>query len=196
MMAMMRRRRSGEDGALLVEAAFILPILLVLVFGLVEFGFGWRDRLMTETAVRSGARTASNLGPDRYADYNALQSVKSGLADIAPGNVDRIVIFKANTSGTVPATCAAGTAQTGVCNVYTGADLSLAQTAFTGTTSCTGTSPDRFWCPVSRANLQGPGPDYLGIWVRAHRVRFTALLPGTTTIESSAVMRLEPAESH
>jgi hypothetical protein len=42
-------------------------------------------------------------------------------------------------------------------------------------------------------NQQAAGPDYVGVWIRGHRTRFTAVLPGTTNIESTSVMRLEPA---
>jgi Flp pilus assembly protein TadG len=181
-----------ERGAVLVEASIVFSFLLLLLFGLVDFGLGWRDKMTTETAARGGVRTASKLGNTRSADYNLLQTVRSGLADIPTANVDRLVVYSANASGTAPATCIAGTPVAGVCNVYSAADFDLPLTAFTGTTSCTGTAPDRFWCPTSRVSLQSAGPDYIGVWMQVHRGRLTGLIPGDTTIQSAAIMRLEP----
>jgi hypothetical protein len=148
--------------------------------------------MRTETAARSGARTGSNLKNAALSDYNVLQAVKSGLADIPNAQIDRIVVFNANSSGTVPPTCATGTPVSGTgggaCNVYTVASLSLPSTSF----GCGATAPDRFWCPTNRAVVQSAGEDYLGVWIEAHRSRITGFVPGITTIHATAVMRLEP----
>lgn len=53
------RRRSGERGAVAVEAALVLPILLTLVFGIIEFSLVLRDQVAISSAVRVGARIAS-----------------------------------------------------------------------------------------------------------------------------------------
>jgi Flp pilus assembly protein TadG len=183
-----------ERGSVLVEAAIVLPVVIYLLVGIADFGIGWQDRLTTETAVRGGARTAANLTDARLADYNVLQTVKAALADIPSGNIDWIVVFKANSAATPSAPCQTGTSQSGgttPCNVYTSASLNLDQSAFTGTTSCTGSSPDRFWCPTGRVNEQATA-DYLGVWVQLHRARITPLIPGQTIIHATAVMRLEP----
>jgi TadE-like protein len=186
---------SGEEGAVLVETALVIVVLVTLVFGIVDYTLAWRDRMSGEAAARAGARTASGLGNERYADYSLLQSVRSALATVPSGGVDRIVVFNANSSGSVPETCKAGTAQNGVCNVYSAADLALTLDAFAGTTSCSDSAPDRFWCPTSRSVSHAAGTDYLGLWIQLHRDHMTMLFPGQMTIRSSAVMRLEPAGS-
>jgi hypothetical protein len=77
--------------------------------------------------------------------------------------------------------------------VYTGSYLqTMSQSDFTGTTSCTGTSPDRFWCPTTRQNVQSIGADYLGVWVRARYVTITNVFNSPFYLSSAAVMRLEP----
>jgi len=50
----MRRR-----GATLVEAAFVVPIFLLMLLGMMEFGWYARNQLMIANAVREGARAAS-----------------------------------------------------------------------------------------------------------------------------------------
>lgn len=190
------RRGRGDRGAALTELVLIVPILALIVCGVLEFGMAWRDSMTVSNALRSGARVGSNMGDDRYADYDILKAIEAAMREIPDtARVQRIVVYKADTSNSAPsATCQAGTPVTGVCNVYTGADLSRTQSAFTGTTNCsTGTPPDRFWCPTSRVNNQALGADYLGIWMQVTYNWITHMFPGTgLTIKDRVVMRLEP----
>lgn len=59
-----RLRRAGrrEDGAALVEFAFVAPLLFLLVFGIIEFGWGFLQYL----DVRHGARETARLAAVNY----------------------------------------------------------------------------------------------------------------------------------
>ena len=48
--------KNGERGASVVEFGIVLPILLVLLFGVIEFGFLFYDKAMLTNAAREGAR--------------------------------------------------------------------------------------------------------------------------------------------
>ncbi len=50
-----------------MEFAFVLPILVVFVFGIVEFGQAYSARIQLTSAVREGARAAA-LGAPNVAD--------------------------------------------------------------------------------------------------------------------------------
>ncbi len=52
-------RRSAERGQSLAEFALILPILLILIFGVIEFGMVLRSYIEVTNATREGARLAS-----------------------------------------------------------------------------------------------------------------------------------------
>jgi Flp pilus assembly protein TadG len=54
-----KRGLRGERGAVAVEFAIILPVLLLLVFGIVDFGHGWYMRHVLESSCREGARYAT-----------------------------------------------------------------------------------------------------------------------------------------
>ena len=55
---MMRMRiAQGERGAAAVEFALILPVLLLLVLGLIEFGRVYNVQISLTNAAREGART-------------------------------------------------------------------------------------------------------------------------------------------
>ena len=55
-------RARAESGQSLVEFAIILPMLLVLVFGVIEFGVIMMDHIQVENAATVGARTGSLKG--------------------------------------------------------------------------------------------------------------------------------------
>ena len=58
-----RLRVCDRRGSAAVEFALVLPIVLTVVLALVQVGLLVRDRLLVESAVRSGARTAA-VGPE------------------------------------------------------------------------------------------------------------------------------------
>jgi Flp pilus assembly protein TadG len=53
-----RRLRSSERGAELIEFALVLPLLLLLVLGIVDFGFLFQRYEVVTNAAREGARLA------------------------------------------------------------------------------------------------------------------------------------------
>lgn len=52
-------RREHESGTAMVEMAIVLPLLLVVLFGVIEFSRVFVQRQVVEAAARAGARTAS-----------------------------------------------------------------------------------------------------------------------------------------
>lgn len=189
------RGRRGERGAALTELVLIVPVFALIVCGVLEFGMAWRDSMTVSNALRSGARVGSNMGDDRYADYDIIKAVEAAMREIPDtARVQRLVVYKASTANSAPTSgCMAGTPSTGVCNVYTGSDLARLKADFSGTTSCGGSAPDRFWCPTSRQNEQALGADYLGVWMQVQYNWLTHMFPGTgLTIKDRAIMRLEP----
>ena len=201
--AMSRLHRSGRDrtrdrqrGAAAVELVVVLPLLILIAMGIIEFGSAWANKLKVETAARGGARVGSGLGASRTADYDLLQAVKSVLTDVGLSNVQYVVVFKStDAGGAIPSGCSgsAPTSQTGKCNVYTGTQITnLAASQFGGTTSCAVNALDRWWCPTTRQSVQHLGPDYLGVWVKAESGTLTDFFGSPLGMESAAVMRLEP----
>ncbi len=54
--SIVRRLRRAERGAVAVEFAIILPILVLLVFGIMDFGHAWYIKQIVSNASREGAR--------------------------------------------------------------------------------------------------------------------------------------------
>ena len=60
-MEVMSRHGLGvrRRGAATVEFALVLPLLLGLLFGIIEFGLLFKDQLSIQQAAREGVRTAA-----------------------------------------------------------------------------------------------------------------------------------------
>ncbi|WP_137122227.1 TadE/TadG family type IV pilus assembly protein [Segeticoccus rhizosphaerae] len=57
---MRRRRREGHDrGAAAVEMALVLPLLIVLLFGIIDFGRIYTAQIQLSQAAREGVRMES-----------------------------------------------------------------------------------------------------------------------------------------
>ncbi|MGH3609522.1 MAG: TadE/TadG family type IV pilus assembly protein [Pseudonocardiaceae bacterium] len=68
----------GEDGQAMVEFAIVLPLLLLLVTGIIQFGLLFNKYITLTGAVRSGARTlAVGRGLSNPCDPAVSQMIKS-----------------------------------------------------------------------------------------------------------------------
>jgi len=80
----MKERRfrlfKSEKGASAVEFAIILPILVMIVFGIFEFGIAYNNWIALTHAAREGARLAA-VG---FIDENGLDDFKDRVEDSAP----------------------------------------------------------------------------------------------------------------
>lgn len=77
----------SEKGAALVEMALILPILIVLLFGIIDFGRIFHAYLTLDHAGREAAREAS-VGNDETTVINRAVGAASGLISTSQVNVD------------------------------------------------------------------------------------------------------------
>jgi hypothetical protein len=191
-----RRRHDRERGAVLVEAAIAIPLLLILIFGAVEAGMAWEAKSSSTAGLRTGLLRAASLADRPETDLRILQSVVGEIGPDNVNNINHIIVFDA--SGIDPvatvATCAASAAGggvAGVCNTYDTADLNevvlgnwtsgvggnfddgsnLAGTVYT----CDITKVDANWCAPSRILT---GAAEVGIAVSYDHTWFTGVLPG------------------
>ena len=69
-----RRRPPVETGAAMVEMAFVLPILAVLVFGIIDFGFAFNSYISERQGAAQGGRQAvvANFGSNSTCPLTGL----------------------------------------------------------------------------------------------------------------------------
>jgi Flp pilus assembly protein TadG len=70
-----RRHIQNNRGQSMVEFALVLPLLLLLVFGMIEFGRVFNESLVVTAAAREGARSAAVGGSDTVATNAALNYI-------------------------------------------------------------------------------------------------------------------------
>ncbi len=81
---MMRRPRGGgahDRGAVAVEFALLLPVLLLILFGIIDFGRALNAQITLTQAAREGARLAA-LGEPQSTVISGTQSAANGLSGV------------------------------------------------------------------------------------------------------------------
>ena len=61
----------GQDGAAAVEFALLLPLLVLLLFGFIQFGLAFNTRIQATNAAREAARQAV-VGIDNWNDVGGV----------------------------------------------------------------------------------------------------------------------------
>ena len=82
-MTVMTWKRDGkqETGAVAVEFALVLPILILLVFGAVEFGLALYNKEVITNASHEGARAGIRIGDPRPSATQITNVVKNYLTN-------------------------------------------------------------------------------------------------------------------
>jgi hypothetical protein len=133
-------RPSRDRGSLVVESAFVTPVVLLLLLGMIEVGSLLKSHSSTANAVRSAGRVASVAAADPMSDQRVLARMAQEIVGIGGQDVDFVVIWHATGPGDdVPPACIPETHEfpntsslgvsdggfdaIGACNVYLRPDL-------------------------------------------------------------------------
>lgn len=197
-----RRRERSERGAVVVEAALVTPLLMLLIFGIIEMALLMKDDVALTSAVRNGGRIASanaDAGPGGVAALdgsclspctpgnspmfaqmaaNAIQTAGSALPK---DSIQELWIYKANDKG------------------YPGAN---GNTVMSCGTNCVKfkwqANDDQFryfsgsWASTSVNACANSNPDVVGVYLRAEHSFLTGFFSDGLTIDDHAVFTFEP----
>ena len=177
-----RKRHLGR-GQAIVEFALVLPLFLVILVGMLEFGVAFDHRNAMAYAVREGARVGASLGnggsQPTAVDPAILAAVQRGLTDpILIENITSIEIYKADT---------AGKPMSGKINKYDRVGGLIGAAGWPATSRVPGLNRDSARRPVVyEFQPQTPLGTLLGLFINGNP-------PYTTIIMTDAtVMKLEP----
>lgn len=81
-------RRTSDKGAVMAEFALILPVLLILTFGIIEFGRAYNTTVSLQGAAREAARALALCKTTSCASESAVRTVVSRSAPVSPTSVE------------------------------------------------------------------------------------------------------------
>jgi hypothetical protein len=175
-------RQSADRGAVAVEAALITPVLVLLVFGMIEFGLALKDWMAVSAAVRGGMRTAAaEPRVPGFADDTMKQvSAQVGGLNLSPSTW--LVVYKATGSVAAPTLDASGAPVCTTCVTY---QWDTATKAFVKRS-------DTWASTAQHACVGDTVRDSIGIYLTHKHDAVTGLFFSKLTLNDTAVAVLEP----
>ena len=85
---MSRRRITEEHGQTMVEFALVVPLLLVVLFAVIQFGGVYNDYVALTDATRVGARKAAVSRHEASPASVAEAAVRGSASDLRQGDLD------------------------------------------------------------------------------------------------------------
>ena len=161
---------------MLIEAAIVMPLLLTLVMGIIEFGMVFSDMQTVGSSTRAGARAAVAYSRQDGYDIQAVDAVTAALTARTSGTPQEMWIYKVG-SGTEPSTpgCAAD------CRHY----------VWDSTTETWVYQAGSDWLFTDMQACKLP-LDHLAVRVKVKHDMVTGLFGDSITLTDTTVMRLEP----
>ena len=180
------RRRGGESerGAVLVETAILIPVILMITFGLIEFSSVYQSSAVAAGAVRAAARTASAEALQTSYATDAAAAAATALHTVGSNEPVEMWVYQANSngypgSGTDFSSCAAN------CIKYLWSQ---------STKSFDTSSPQGGGWPASVQHAcNASNWDSVGVYVKLNHTFLTKLFGTSIALTDHAVFRLEPA---
>ena len=157
-------RRERSRGAALVEFALVLPLLIALFVGVVDFGEAWFNSTSVQTGVRSASVVGFDAGNEDFRhDQLVVESIIRELDGRGFDEIEKIVIYDAD-NPTLDNACLDPSSgeqfSSGIqdhCNIYGRQFLSNVANGtntFTWGSGCT--QAGRWWCYNTRGTGSGP----------------------------------------
>ena len=182
------RHNSTERGTAMVEAAIILPVLMMIVLGIIEFGLQFKDANSVTSATRVGARTASAEPRVSTFAQDAADATEPSLTALPRTSPQELWVYRAGPNG-LPCTTATGTCTES--NFSGSCTACVAYTWNSGTGQWTQASSSWTWSDQN-ACAGDPGMDAVGVYLKALHNTVSGLFGSTITLTAHTVMKLEP----
>jgi len=178
-----RRRMLGERGASAIEAALVTPVVIALLFGIIELGFVFKDYLAVAGAVRSGVRIASaNPRTSTFAQIAANNVASTGGA-MNFNDVQQLWVYKVEPLTDKPI----GFTDFSDCTICVKFHWVASSRSFVVTPGS-----DNWSASTQYACSAPPGPDRIGVYLQLKHNAFTKLVFSSVNIAEASILTLEP----
>ncbi len=180
------RRGRDQRGAVLVEAAIVIPILMMITLGIIEYGGAYRENAAVANAARAGARVASSLpktdfgctAPCSDSALTVAAAVSSAMQSFGANAPPQLWIYKVGVAGNTPPFAS--------CTSCVGYNWNSSTKSFGGSMLGTG------WLATKQNACASGPPDQFGVYVKTKHTAITRLFGGDRTLTGTTIMRLEP----
>lgn len=189
-----RTRRRSESGAALVEAAIILPVLMVFLLGIIEFGLVYATGATATGSSRSGARLAAagyapaktSAATRRAAADQIAAAVSADMKSLTSAEPVGMVIYKVDSSTTDGAPTGGYPGRNAT--MSGGCTSNCFRYTWTGSPKTMTFSTGDWASPLAC----GANVDSIGVWVLVKHNYLTQLIGNSIYVDGRTVMRLEP----
>ncbi|HEY7135103.1 MAG TPA: TadE/TadG family type IV pilus assembly protein [Acidimicrobiia bacterium] len=175
------RAERSERGAALVEAALILPLVLLIVFGALEFSSLYKDAAVVSSAARAGGRIASAEPRNGQMPVDVASAVATAISNLPATSPQQLIVYDGSCSD--PTACA---------NSVSFTWNSSTKSWNTGSYTAPGWIASQNVCTTNDSQWAR-----IGVYVKAQHPFITGLFGtgASKTLTSKAVFRVEPVPS-
>jgi hypothetical protein len=177
-----RKTGTRERGAALIEAAIVLPLILVLFAGIVEYGVAFHESGAIAAASRAGARTAAAMPKNVALAAAPADSASQQLQGVGADAPVAVWVFRVAASGAGPV------GAFGNCTDCVGFPWSTATRRFDTASPLAGSNP---WSPGAENACAGQS-DEVGVAVVLQHTYLFGIFGKSRQLTHTTVMRLEP----
>lgn len=173
---------------MLVEAAIVIPILMMITLGIIEYGSAYQQDAAVAAASRAGARVASAMSKTAFSvttttsgdgSVVTIQAVQAALQSVGNATPVQMEIYRVQSGCTAPS--------------FSGCTYKI-NFKWNSSTKAWGTPTGTAWPATKQyACPTGAGPDQIGIWVQMTHKGVTKMFGGDKTLTGTTIMRLEPS---
>lgn len=170
-----------QRGAAAVEAAIIVPLLVFLTFGILEFGLYWQQSHTFNDAARSAARLGATMAREPDYEMRMIEELTEVVQALPDNSIEEVTFYKASPTTGDPIT---GTVEscTVDCWRFTWNEATRTFTKVSG--------PE--WPPLEMSACgDEASTDYIGVWIQGWYESLTGMI-GRRQVTETTVLRLEP----
>jgi hypothetical protein len=186
-MSLERLQASGrcDRGAVAVETALVAIIPIMLLFGIIDSSFLFKDWLTVSAAARAGARMGASEPRALSFAQDSADQVTNAISGHNPANIQEVWVYKASPTTGLPSGSCGSTPSSCVKFTWNSGTQSLLKS------SDTWAGADQDACIADRGP-SAPLRDSVGVYVKYKHTSPLGFFFNDQIISESTVMWIEP----